>query len=54
MADAIGTTIAASIMNRRLKPGTWLPEDPTGEHFGIGRTVVRSALESAPARRAHR
>jgi DNA-binding GntR family transcriptional regulator len=44
VADLIGSTIAAAITDRSLKPGTWLPEDSIGEHFGVSRTVVRSAL----------
>jgi DNA-binding GntR family transcriptional regulator len=44
IVDLIGDTIAASIMDRSLRPGAWLPEDTIGEHFGVSRTVVRSAL----------
>lgn len=44
VVDLIGSTISASILDRSLRPGTWLPEDTIGEHFGVSRTVVRSAL----------
>jgi DNA-binding GntR family transcriptional regulator len=44
ITDAICETIKASILDRSLRPGARLTEDVIGEHFGVSRTVVRSAM----------
>ena len=37
-------SISQAIIDRLLEPGTKLPEDTIGAHFGVSRTVVRSAM----------
>ena len=38
--------VRAAILERRLAPGTKLPEIPLGEFFGVSRTIVRQALRT--------
>ena len=33
-----------AIMENALKPGTKLPEEDLGQHFGVSRTLIRSAI----------
>lgn len=42
--NAICDAIRASILERRLAPGTKLQEVPLGAYFGVSRTIVRQAL----------
>jgi len=44
VTDAICDTIKAAILDRSLRPGARLTEDTIGDHFGVSRTVVRSAF----------
>jgi len=44
VADAICQAISEAIIDGQLEPGTKLPEAAIGEHFGVSRTVVRSAM----------
>ena len=36
--------VRAAILERKLAPGTKLPEAELGRHFGVSRTIVRQAL----------
>ncbi len=45
-AAAISAAIRQAVVEQRLPPGTKLPEDQLGSHFGASRTLVRSALQS--------
>ena len=38
--------VRAAILQRRLAPGTRLPESELGRHFGVSRTIVRQALRT--------
>ncbi|GAA2227176.1 GntR family transcriptional regulator [Herbiconiux moechotypicola] len=47
MSDRSATAYSAlreAIMENALKPGTKLPEEDLGVHFGVSRTLIRSAL----------
>jgi len=39
-------SLLAAILDHRLAPGTRLPEDEVGAHFGASRTIVRAALQA--------
>ncbi len=45
-SDALAESLARAIIEHRLVPGARLPEDEVGEVFGVGRTVVRGALQA--------
>lgn len=38
--------VRAAILERKLAPGTRLPEGELGRHFGVSRTIVRQALRT--------
>lgn len=38
--------VRAAILERKLAPGTRLPEAELGRHFGVSRTIVRQALRT--------
>ena len=38
--------VRAAILQRKLAPGTKLPEAELGRHFGVSRTIVRQALRT--------
>lgn len=42
--DMVYRLLHRAIIEQALKPGTRLPEDTTGDQFGVSRTVVRQAL----------
>ena len=42
--SSIYAEIHRAVVEQRLPPGTKLPEDQLGHHFGVSRTLVRSAL----------
>ncbi len=44
-SDELVESLARAILEHRLAPGARLPEDEVGEFFGVGRTVVRGALQ---------
>ena len=44
-SDELAESLARAILEHRLAPGARLPEDEVGEFFGVGRTVVRGALQ---------
>lgn len=44
IVERICATLSEAIAERALRPGTKLPEDVIGGHFGVSRTVVRGAL----------
>ncbi len=44
--DRICGAVRAAILERRLAPGTRLPEIALGEFFGVSRTIVRQALRT--------
>ena len=44
--DRIHRAIFDSVMSQRLQPGTRLPEAALCELFGVGRAVVRKALQA--------
>lgn len=44
VADLICRSISDAIIDGYLEPGTKLPEAAIGAHFGVSRTVVRSAM----------
>lgn len=46
MARRIIDGLQQAILEHRLAPGTKLSEDEVGEVYGVGRTIVRSALQS--------
>ncbi|HEY4066624.1 MAG TPA: GntR family transcriptional regulator [Burkholderiaceae bacterium] len=43
-ADQAYTAIRQAIIEQALAPGTKLPEDSLGLHFGMSRTLIRAAL----------
>lgn len=43
-SEAVYGALRRAIVERALRPGDRLPEDPIGERFGVSRTSVRSAL----------
>jgi DNA-binding GntR family transcriptional regulator len=43
-SDEIYRTLHQAITEQALRPGTKLPEDAIGRHFGVSRTVVRAAI----------
>jgi DNA-binding GntR family transcriptional regulator len=43
-ADVAYQALRRAIIEQALAPGTKLPEDEIGEHFGMSRTLVRSTL----------
>lgn len=43
-AHAAYQAIRQAIIEQALKPGTKLPEDEVGAHFGVSRTLVRATL----------
>jgi DNA-binding GntR family transcriptional regulator len=43
-ADQAYTAIRQAIIEQALAPGTKLPEDSLGVHFGMSRTLIRAAL----------
>jgi DNA-binding GntR family transcriptional regulator len=43
-SDAAYTAIKQAIIEGALTPGTKLPEDGLGTHFGMSRTLIRAAL----------
>ncbi|MBB5753306.1 GntR family transcriptional regulator [Prosthecomicrobium pneumaticum] len=45
-AASIHAELLAAIVDRRLAPGTRLPEDEIGAIYGASRTIVRAALEA--------
>lgn len=45
-SDHIADALRRSILAHRLGPGAKLVEDEVGEIFGVGRTIVRAALQS--------
>ena len=44
VADLICRSVSDAIIDGHLEPGTKLPEAAIGAHFGVSRTVVRSAM----------
>lgn len=44
-SERIAEALERAIVEHRLPPGAKLPEDEIGEHYGVGRTVVRGALQ---------
>lgn len=42
--DRVYRALLSAITEQALKPGTRLPEDAIGTHFGVSRTIARSAL----------
>lgn len=49
IADAICRTLETAILEQALLPGAKLSEDVIGGHFGVSRTVVRTALNRLAA-----
>lgn len=49
--DQIYKDILQAIIDRRLKPGTRLPEDSLGDAFKVSRTIIRKALQRLAAQR---
>lgn len=43
-SDAAYTAVKQAIIEGALAPGTKLPEDSLGAHFGMSRTLIRAAL----------
>ena len=43
-SDLAYETLRRAIGDQSLRPGTKLPEDELGRHFGISRTLVRTIL----------
>src|ERR1700710_2829852 len=43
-SDQAYTAIRQAIIEQALAPGTKLPEDSLGSHFGMSRTLIRAAL----------
>jgi DNA-binding GntR family transcriptional regulator len=43
-SDAAYTALKQAIIEQALTPGTKLPEDGLGAHFGMSRTLIRAAL----------
>lgn len=44
-SEQIAEALELAIVEHRLLPGAKLPEDEIGELYGVGRTVVRGALQ---------
>lgn len=44
--DDVAASLRRAILAHRLGPGAKLVEDEVGEIFGVGRTIVRTALQS--------
>jgi DNA-binding GntR family transcriptional regulator len=44
IADEICSSISQAIVDRLIEPGSKLPEDTIGGHFGVSRTIVRTAM----------
>lgn len=44
--DGVTDALRLAILEHRLAPGAKLSEDEVGEIFGVGRTIVRAALQS--------
>ena len=44
--DRIARQIEQAILDHRLAPGTKLTEDELGSIYGVGRTIVRGALQA--------
>jgi len=44
-SEQIAEALERAIVEHRLTPGAKLPEDEIGEFYGVGRTVVRGALQ---------
>jgi DNA-binding GntR family transcriptional regulator len=51
VADEICSTLITAIAEQALKPGAKLSEEEIGSHFGVSRTVVRSALNRLQSER---
>jgi len=45
-SDQVAEALRRAILAHRLGPGAKLVEDEVGETFGVGRTIVRAALQS--------
>jgi DNA-binding GntR family transcriptional regulator len=45
-SDQVADALRRAILAHRLGPGSKLVEDEVGEIFGVGRTIVRAALQS--------
>jgi DNA-binding GntR family transcriptional regulator len=45
-SDTVAEDLRQAILEHRLTPGAKLNEDEVGEIFGVGRTIVRAALQS--------
>jgi DNA-binding GntR family transcriptional regulator len=45
-ADEVAAALRRAILAHRVGPGSKLVEDEVGEVFGVGRTIVRTALQS--------
>lgn len=43
--DAVYAALRQAVVEQALSPGTKLPEDGLGAHFGVSRTIVRAALQ---------
>lgn len=43
-SDIVYLSLHSAIIEQALKPGSKLPEDEIGAHFGVSRTIVRSAF----------
>lgn len=43
-SDIVYQSLHSAIIEQALKPGSKLPEDDIGGHFGVSRTIVRSAV----------
>ncbi len=44
-SGAVHAVLRQAIVEQALPPGTKLPEDSIGAHFGVSRTIVRAALQ---------
>lgn len=49
IAERIGRTLETAILQHALRPGAKLSEEVIGGHFGVSRTVVRTALNRLAA-----
>ncbi len=49
--ERVYRALLSAITEQALKPGTRLPEDAIGVHFGVSRTIVRGALNRLHADR---
>jgi DNA-binding GntR family transcriptional regulator len=45
-SDQVADALRRAILAHRLEPGAKLVEDEVGDVFGVGRTIVRAALQS--------